>query len=253
MLPPYRALLYCALLPLATLAPNVLRAQCCDHHLMMQDSYGDGWNGGQLEVRINGASVGVFAAAGDGSTAVFTACTGDAIQLIYTGGDWENENTYQLVGTYGNVLFADGPEPGTGTVFTGTADCSVVPLPGTAPCTALPIDTVECMVANNTGAPGSGFNPGCANYNGQDLWYAMTVPPSGNVLVSTANTGGLNDTGVALWTGPDCFSLALQGCDDDGGEGYFSRLAANELPAGLMLFIGGVIVLTVLVEGVLAP
>jgi hypothetical protein len=232
-----RALLCRALLPLSGLAPTALHAQCCDHHLLMQDSYGDGWNGGQLEVRINGTSVGVFAAAGEASTAVFTACTGDAIQLIYSSGDWENENTYQLVGTYGNVLFADGPEPATGTVFTGTADCSVVPLPGTVPCTALPIDTVDCVVTNNSGAPGSGFNPGCANYNGQDIWYAMPVPPSGNVLVSTASTGGLNDTGVALWTGPSCFSLALQGCDDDGGEGYFSRLTANELPAGQTLFI----------------
>jgi hypothetical protein len=217
--------------------PHVLRAQCCEHHLMMQDSYGDGWNGGQLQVRVNGTTVGIYAATGEGSTAVFTACTGDAIQLVYTAGDWENENTYQLLGTYGNVLFTGGPDPGAGTVFTGTADCSVVPLPGTVPCTALPIDTVDCVVANNVGAPGSGFNPGCANYNGQDIWYAMPVPPSGNVLVSTVNAGGLNDTGVALWSGPDCFSLTLQGCDDDGGEGYFSRIMANDLPPGHTLFV----------------
>jgi len=238
MYPPLPSYLRVALAVLIGLSfTTALHAQCCEHHLLMQDSYGDGWNGGQVQVRVNGTTVGTYAAAGEGSTAVFTACTGDAIQLVYTAGDWENENTYQLLGTYGNVLFTAGPDPGVGTVYTGTADCSVVPLPGAVPCTALPIDTVECVVANNTGAGSSGFNPGCANYNGSDLWYALPVPPSGNVLVSTADNGGLNDTGVALWTGADCFSLVLQGCDDDGGEGYFSRLMANDLPAGQTLFI----------------
>lgn len=219
------------------LAHHAVRAQCCSHHLMMHDSYGDGWNGGQVQVRVNGVTVGVHAAQGYGSSASFNACTGDQIQLLYTAGDWENENSYQLFGTNGNVLFAAGPSPGTGTVYNGLAACDVVPLPGTVPCAALPIDTANCAVANNSGAPGTGMGPGCANYNGQDVWYAMPIPPSGNVLVSTASAGGLNDTGIALWTGPDCFNLRLRACDDDGGEGYYSRIMANELPAGETLFI----------------
>jgi len=105
------------------------------------------------------------------------------------------------------------------------------------PCTAVPIDTSACVVVDNSFAPGTGINPGCANYIGGDLWYKMPVPASGNVVISTANTGGLNDTGIALWAGPDCFSRSLVGCDDDNGVDYFSLLLANELPIGDTLWI----------------
>ncbi|MBK8498936.1 MAG: CotH kinase family protein [Flavobacteriales bacterium] len=216
---------------------SMLLGQCCDHVLVMHDSYGDGWNGGTLQVSINGAVIGSFAATGSGSTSTFTACTGDGIQLIYTPQDWEEENSYTLLNQWGATLFADGPGPATGLVFSGSIDCSVVPAPGASPCTALAIDTADCIIVDNAGAAGTGINPGCANYQGGDLWYSMPVPASGNVSVSTFDAGGLNDTGVALWTGPDCFSLANHACDDDAGEGYFSIATAYELPAGETLYV----------------
>lgn len=203
----------------------------------MQDAYGDGWNGGHLEVFINGSSIGLFAATGAGSTSIFTACDGDTIELEYTAADWENENTYQFYGPYGGVIYADGPNPATGLVSTSIGDCSTVPLPGTVPCTALPIDTVDCLTVDNSGVAGTGNNPGCANYTGGDLWFMMPIPPSGNVSVGTLDAGGLNDTGVALWTGPDCFSLVQRGCDDDSGPDYYSLAAAYELPPGETLYI----------------
>ena len=213
------------------------RAQCCDHVLMMNDSYGDGWNGGQLSIRINGVSIGVFAATGFGSTEVFTACDGDTIELEYTAADWEGENTYVLYGTFGNVIHADGPAPATGIVATAIADCSTVPDPGTVPCTALPIDTTACITVDNTGIAGTGIDPGCANYTGGDLWFAMPVPASTNVVVTTSSTGALNDTGVSLWTGTDCFGLVERTCNDDNGTDYFSLAAAYELPPGQTLYI----------------
>ncbi len=218
-------------------APTLASAQCCNYVLVMHDSYGDGWNGGTLLVAVNGESIGTYAAAGYSSTATFTVCDGDALTLTYTPQDWENENSYTLFNEWGVPVFADGPDPGTGLVFTGTGDCAAVPAPGAAPCAALPIDTTACVTADNSGAPGTGINPGCANYQGADVWYSMPVPESGNVSVSTNNTGGLNDTGVALWTGPDCFSLTQRACDDDSGVDYFSLAMAYELPPGETLYI----------------
>ena len=212
-------------------------AQCCDHLLVMQDSYGDGWNGGTLQVIINDTLQGTYAASGSGSNASFTVCNGDQLQLVYTAADWENENTYQLFDPVGNVVFADGPTPGVDTVFTGIGDCNATAAPGSVPCTALPIDTVNCVIADNSAAVGTGINPGCANYQGSDIWYVMPVPPSGNVSVSTADTGGLNDTGVALWTGSSCVDLTQRACDDDGGDVYFSLALAYELPVGETLYI----------------
>ncbi len=226
----------CLIAFLFVLMAPVVTAQCCDHHLVMHDGYGDGWNGGHLEVRVNGSTVGTFAAVGYGSSEVFTVCDGDALELEYTAGDYENENSYQLFGEFGNVIHADGPDPATGIVSTTSGDCSV-PDPGTVPCTALPIDTADCASVDNSGTIGTAINPGCANYQGGDLWFSMPVPPSGNVSVATSDAGGLNDTGVALWTGPDCFHMTLRTCDDDSGDDYYSLALAYDLPAGETLYI----------------
>jgi hypothetical protein len=212
-------------------------AQCCDHTLVLQDSYGDSWNGGFLEVRRNGISVGTYAATGSSTTVTFEACTGDALELVYTPGDWEEDNSYQLFGPVGNVLFADGPAPDADLAWSDAADCAATVDPGAVPCAALPIDTADCVVVNNAGVSGTGISPGCANYAGGDLWFGMTVPPSGNISITTQDAGGLDDTGIALWTGPDCYSLTLQACDDDAGDGAYSRIVAQELPPGDQLII----------------
>lgn len=221
----------------AMLLSSEAQGQCCDHTLAMQDTYGDGWNGGSLQVRLNGVLIGSFAATGSGSLANFEACTGDILQLNYSSGAWEEENSYQLYGPAGNVLFAAGPNPPVGQVWTGTTDCAATVLPGSVPCAALPIDTANCVLVNNSAVAGSGISAGCANFSGGDLWYGMVVPPSGNIVVNTQDAGGLTDTGLALWTGPDCFTLTRRACDDDSGDGYFSWINVQELtPGDLLLF-----------------
>ena len=145
-----------------------LRAQCCDHILSMHDSYGDGWNGGTLQVTINGSVIGTFAAPGSGSSETFTVCDGDDLQLDYTPQDWENENTWTLFDQWGGVLFADGPEPAQGTVYAASGSCGGEPAQGTVPCTALPIDTLACVTVDNSGIEGTGIAPGCAEYAGGD-------------------------------------------------------------------------------------
>lgn len=215
---------------------NALSAQCCEYNLLMQDSYGDGWNGGTLEVMVNNVSIGVFSAVDFGSSASISICTGDSFELIYSGGDYENENVYQLVDASWNLVFSDGPEPQTGSVFTSVADCDTPVLPGVSPCVAIPLVAGECITADNTIFPGSGLNPFCANYVGGDVWFAIEVPSSGNLSVQT-DGGTINDTGIAAWLGENCINLNLIGCDDDGGNGYYSYLLLNDLTPGETLYL----------------
>ncbi len=98
-------------------------SQECSYTLSMHDSYGDGWNGGYLSVLVNDVPVGNFYATNFGSTGTFQVNTGDLVELIYTPGDWENENSYQLFDPVWNFLFGDGPSPQTGSVFSSTGDC----------------------------------------------------------------------------------------------------------------------------------
>ena len=155
------------------LSSAVANAQCCWYRLTMQDSYGDGWNGGYLEIKINGSSIGTFAAIQYGSVDSFQVCQGDAITIYYTSGSYENENTYQLHDAAWNLIHQDGPTPATGLVFSSTGNCLSTPVLGSHPCVALPIDTGMCVVQNNSGFPGSGLVPNCASYQGSDIWFKI--------------------------------------------------------------------------------
>ncbi len=96
----------------------------CVYTLNMSDSYGDGWNGGFLTIRANGTAIpgspfSVSAAQGFNSSVTFSIPAGQTLQLTYTAGTWEAENSYNLVQN-GTTIFSAGPTPGTGIVFTTT-------------------------------------------------------------------------------------------------------------------------------------
>ena len=216
--------------------PEVGRAQSCSYSLSMHDSYGDGWNGGYLAVFINSVFQSNHSALNHGSTDSIQVNSGDILQLIYTAGAYENENTYQLYDHSWNLLFDDGPNPQTGSVFSTTADCSTPVIPGGNPCTAIHIDTGQCILYSNSTAAGTGMNAGCANYTGGDVWFEMLVPPSGNIRFVT-DSGSINDTGLAIWGDSICNNLHAIACDDDGGPGYFSQILMNDLIPGQKIFI----------------
>lgn len=205
-------------------------SQCCTYRLSMQDSYGDSWNGATLEIIQNDSSLGAFFAQNFGTTYEFEVCQGDSLKLIYTPGEYENENTYQLSDAYFNTVYSASINPPTGAVFTGIGDCNTVPAPGSNPCNAIVLDSNSCFMSSNTGFSTSGRNPGCAEYLGPDIWFSLQVPLSGNINLHTQN-GDINDTGLAAWiiSGTDCSQLQTLGCDDDGGTDYYSNLTVYDL------------------------
>lgn len=221
---------------LCSLSFTPVKAQCCNYRLSMHDSYGDGWNGATLEVLINNNSVGIFSASNFGNTVTFSVCNGDSLDLIYTAGMYENENSYEVQDSSYNIVYLDGPFPATGNVFSSIGDCNTPALPGSHPCTAISIDTGQCVFTNNIGFPGSGLNPNCASYQGGDIWYTMQVPASGNLSFET-DSGNINDTGIAVWTDSTCSNPYVIGCDDDGGNGYYSFLLLYDLTPGETIYI----------------
>lgn len=95
----------------------------CDYTLTMNDSYGDGWNGGYLTFRVDGDIVNHYNAEGTGSTVSLPLPDGASFTLEYNAGRYEGENTYTLFDNLGSSLFSDGPTPTTGLVYTGMANC----------------------------------------------------------------------------------------------------------------------------------
>ncbi|MBK6836031.1 MAG: T9SS type A sorting domain-containing protein [Bacteroidetes bacterium] len=98
---------------------------CCSYTLNMNDTWGDGWNGAILVVSVNGLTVGTYSATGTGSSVSIPVCDNDNIQLTYTAGVFEEENSYTLLNTSGGTVFTNGPNPTVGVAYTGTTSCAI--------------------------------------------------------------------------------------------------------------------------------
>ncbi len=110
----------------------------------------------------------------------------------------------------------------------------------------LPLDTTcNNVVANNSDATDSGVgDPGCANYQGGDIWYTFTIPSNFTfnqyIILKTSNVPGSSvlDTGMALYTG-SCGNLSLVECNDDGpsGSGYYSQITIMSSSPGTVYYV----------------
>ena len=83
------------------------------------------------------------------------------------------------------------------------------------------------------------LDPTCGNFgNGYDTWYKVTIPSGGNLAVEVRNQNGtpVDDTVIQSYTG-SCGSLILLSCDDDSGEGFYSRLKFTGRTPGEVIYI----------------
>jgi hypothetical protein len=92
----------------------------CTYQLNLSDAFGDAWDGAFVTVDVAGTTTD-YTVQGFGS-AFFTieAERGDPVVLSYTAGNFDDENSYEFTETTGgtpNLLFADGPSPQVGEVF----------------------------------------------------------------------------------------------------------------------------------------
>lgn len=144
-------------------------------------------------------------------------------------------------GTYVVVIEGSGLATGAYDMDIILSNCGC-PTPPTNddPCTATPLTlNTTCSFTSGTNALATNSavaDPGCANYNGTDVWYSVVVGASGQVIVETATNGGITDGGMALYSGT-CASLVLEECDDDDGAGLMSKVDQAEFTPGQTLFI----------------
>src|SRR5690606_3156143 len=83
----------------------------CLHTITMRDDYGDGWNGGFIDVYVDGDLLlsGVTLAGGAGpETVTFAAATGQTVTTVWTGGDFPSEASYCITDVIGLQLGCDG-------------------------------------------------------------------------------------------------------------------------------------------------
>jgi len=83
----------------------------CEHTVRMWDDYGDSWNGGYIDIYVDGSleAAGVTLASGAGpEDFVFEAATGAEITTVWTAGGWPYECSYCIYAVTGAELGCDG-------------------------------------------------------------------------------------------------------------------------------------------------
>ncbi|MCD4696199.1 MAG: choice-of-anchor D domain-containing protein, partial [Bacteroidales bacterium] len=179
-----------------------------------------------IDIALTGTGtwVGLFVYEG---CAPFTACVGIDTQ---SGGNPSLTGLNLTAGTTYYIIISTWPSPQS-TAYDMTVDLCAAP-PANDDCSGAIALAVDCactpITATNLAATDSGETPGCANYQGGDVWFSAVVPANGYLVVETAVNGGFTDGGMAAWTGT-CAGLTLYECDDDDGPGAMSMIEIDDI------------------------
>jgi len=80
--------------------------------------------------------------------------------------------------------------------------------------------------------------PTCAAFNfeisGKDVWYSVAVPASGTLTIELQDDGGVDDTGMEVYTG-SCGALTVVDCNDDFDGSLFSIIDLTDLAGQTVL------------------
>lgn len=127
--------------------PALLPAQSCDFQLILEDSFGDGWNGAEVIVRVNGVATGYTISRDqvDFARYFIPVTTGDAIELDYEAGGFPIENSWRLLDNDDQLLFESfASTPSTVNIFDTTAVCAF--------CAPPPLSSIEVRRVRATSA-----------------------------------------------------------------------------------------------------
>jgi len=88
--------------------------------IYLYDSYGDGWNGGNVTVNINGVNVltQVTVSSGSSATYYFNVSVGQVVTITYTAGQWPEENYYYIYTNSGALYYSSSQPPSASYQFT---------------------------------------------------------------------------------------------------------------------------------------
>lgn len=94
---------------------QIINQPAQDYTLVLNDSYGDGWNDAALSVIIDGVATDYTIVDGSAETFVVTVPAGTtSLQFEFISGDWDSEVTFSITTEKGNVIAAGGPSPPVG-------------------------------------------------------------------------------------------------------------------------------------------
>lgn len=193
----------------------------CDWYIIGNDSYGDGWNGGSIDVVIGGATLYNWAGPATTGPETFTFGIWEAelIDLVWNPGSWDSEITYTLYNNFDEVIFTEGPNPVGTTGIMGT--CVLPPCPAPSSLYTSDITADQADLGWTVGDAEAywdielglaGFTPTevptADNVTANPYTYTGLLPETDYEWYVRADCGGpFNPSGdKSFWIGPNAFT-----------------------------------------------
>ena len=197
----------------------------CDYTFSLEDSFGDGWNGNNLLVTINGVTNSYTVPFGDTANYTVSIPHGTLVTFQFDGlGSFLNECGFEIIDPSGAVIFSDGGNftAPSSAIQTFTSDCFG----------GIIFDWSPAAILNNNTIP----NPtGLFDTNG--VLY-LTIHPAGHPLCVT--TDSLNYSVVPYLNPGTDSSLTI--CSQGAPTDLFPLLGSGATPNGIWTDASGAIV-----------
>ncbi|MCR4965009.1 MAG: fibronectin type III domain-containing protein [Bacteroidales bacterium] len=187
-------------------------ADQCAYIFTLNDSYGDGWNGGSLAVQQNGITVATLSLTG-GSSATETVylCDNDSTSLVWTSGSYAYEASFSVVGPDGLQLYA-ASDMSTYSTYTFISSCTI---PTCAAPTSIAVANIGTTSADISWVAGGTET----NWN---LEYKETTATTWTVIPVTTNPYTL--TGLTAMT---AYDVRVQADCGGGDVSYYVETSFN--------------------------
>ena len=204
----------------------IAKAQC-DYYVVMQDAYGDGWNGASLDMSINGVvmtSFTVSSAAATADSGSYSTYTGDNVEFYFNSGTWDTEITFQIYAPDGSSVGSYGPYANNsgndGSVWTGVSNSTCAP----PAC----LDPYGLSASNGTSSSIDVSWTGGPNATTYNVEYGVTGYTQGSGTTTTASTASTTITGLTAYTVYDIYVQA--DCGANGTSTWAGPISYSTCP-----------------------
>ncbi|NVK29099.1 MAG: T9SS type A sorting domain-containing protein [Flavobacteriia bacterium] len=193
----------------------------CSWEIDLLDSYGDGWNGNTIDVRIGATTTNYTLANGYSQTISLPATVGDTIELTYNNtGLYNSEVSFVLKDATGNTMYASPQGPSAGLAYDTIAFCPPCPKVAGMTLTTATSSSLD-LSWNGTGAASYTVIYGSCGFNPATSGLTMTASTTSASLTSL-NSGTCYD----IYSIGDC-SAAGDGVSDTAGPFTFYTAAST--------------------------
>ena len=201
----------------------------CDYTVVMQDAYGDGWNGASIDMSVNGVVMTSFTVSSTAATAdsgSYSTYSGDNVEFYFNSGTWDTEITFQITAPDGSSVGSYGPYANNsgndGSVWVGVSNSTCAP----PAC----LDPYGLSASNGTSSSidvSWTGGPNAASYN---VEYGVTGYTQGSGTTSTASTATTTITGLTAYTIYDFY--VQSDCGTNGTSSWAGPISYSTCPGG---------------------